>query len=381
MVLRALLFIGTLLLVLGGTGFYLARRSNALLPFLGRHPWLAYALFSLFVLLMFTVPLAHRLAPALDPVLPPFYAVGYFLFSVISTYLVYLLVADLAQFMTRKLLGVPPAFGTWAAGTALVLALLSALGGLVTALRPPVIRRVEVPISDLPPALEGFRIVQISDLHLGPLVRGAAVDRVVEATRSLQPDLVAVTGDLVDGEADGVKALAMRMKALEATHGVFFVTGNHEYYSGVATWLQVVRTMGWTVLANEHRVLDHRGAALAVAGLPDPTEGARRGGAAPDLAKALAGVPPEAIRLLLFHPPKGVEAAAAAGVHLQLSGHTHAGQYFPWSLVVRRIWQHPEGLHRSGNLRIYTSRGTGFWGPPNRLFVPSELTLLVLTRG
>jgi predicted MPP superfamily phosphohydrolase len=136
------------------------------------------------------------------------------------------------------------------------------------------------------------------------------------------------------------------------------------------------------VLDNAHDVLRHGGATLVVAGMPDPAARGRRGtGHGPDLAAALAGAPEGAPRLLLHHPPRGYEAAERAGIQLQLSGHTHSGQYFPWSLVVRSLYRYPAGLHRHGGMWIYTSVGTGFWGPPNRFLVPPELTLLVLRRA
>jgi predicted MPP superfamily phosphohydrolase len=204
------------------------------------------------------------------------------------------------------------------------------------------------------------------------------VDHIVAAGNALKPDLIAITGDLVDGGADGTRAKAERLGALQATHGVCFVTGNHEYYAGVARWLRLFQELGWRVLDNKHVLLEHRGARLAVAGMPDPTAGSVHG---PDLARALAGIPADAFRLLLFHPPTGAEAAERAGVGLQLSGHTHAGQYFPWSLVVPALYAHPKGLGRSGRMWIYTSVGTGFWGPPNRFLVPPELTLIELYLG
>jgi hypothetical protein len=204
------------------------------------------------------------------------------------------------------------------------------------------------------------------------------VEHLLAAGNALAPDLVAVTGDLVDGDADGIRAKAERLGALRAAHGVFFITGNHEYYSGADRWLEVIRGMGWRVLHNEHALVEHRGARLAVVGLPDPTGRARPGGG-PDLARALAGVPGDALPVLLYHPPTGTAAAARAGVRLQLSGHTHAGQYFPWSLLIQRLYDHPKGLTRCGAMWVYTSVGTGFWGPPNRFLVPPELTLLELT--
>ena len=376
---RALLSIALLLAILGSAFTYMARRSMALCPPLAKHPAGVWGFLGLFFLLMVLVPLLNRLTDHRADFL---YWLSYGLFGFVSTYLVYLLAADLGQFLLRRLVQAPASLGTWAFGLALGAALVSNLAGLVTALRPPVLRTVEVPVRDLPEGLDGFRIVQISDLHLGPLVPAARVDRLVVRANALAPDLVAVTGDLVDGEADGVRAKAERMGALHGTHGVFFVTGNHEYYSGVAKWIPVIRGLGWRVLDNAHAVLPHRGATLVVAGMPDPAARGRRGtGHGPDLAAALAGAPEGAPKLLLFHPPTGYEAAERAGIRLQLSGHTHSGQYFPWSVVVRSIYRYPAGLHRHGGMWLYTSVGTGFWGPPNRFLVPPELTLLVLRRA
>ncbi len=376
---RTALSITLLLAILGSAFTYMARRSMALCPPLAKHPAGVWGFLGLFFLLMVLVPLVNRLT---DHRADALYWLSYGLFGFVSTYLVYLLVADLGQVLLRRLAHAPASIGTWAFGFALGAALLSNLAGLVTALRPPVLRSVEVPIRDLPEGLEGFRILQISDLHLGPLVSAARVDQLAARANTLAPDLVAVTGDLVDGEADGVRGKAERLRALHATHGVFFVTGNHEYYSGVAKWIPVIRGLGWHVLDNAHEVLPHRGAALVVAGMPDPAARGRRGtGRGPDLAVALAGAPEGNLRLLLYHPPKGYEAAEGAGIHLQLSGHTHSGQYFPWSLVVRSLYRYPAGLHRHGGMWIYTSVGTGFWGPPNRFLVPPELTLLVLRRA
>ena len=378
MLLRTLLFLLVVALVLGGASVYLATRSMALCPALGRHPGPVWGFFGLFVGLTFAAPILHRV-PALSESIDPLFWLSYGLFSFVSTYVLYLPAADLAQALLRRLAGIQA--GPWAFALALGAALASVTRGLATALRPVATRTVEVPVGGLAPGLEGLRIVQISDLHLGPLVRWSQVEHVLAASNALQPDLIAITGDLVDGEADGVRAKVERLGALRATHGVCFVTGNHEYYSGAARWLEVFRGLGWNVLQNRHVLLEHRGARLAVAGMPDPTGGSQPGAAGPDLAQALAGIPGDALPILLFHPPTGVEAAERAGVRLQLSGHTHAGQYFPWSLVVPALYDHPRGLGRSGRLWIYTSVGTGFWGPPNRFLVPPELTLLILRRG
>lgn len=376
---RAFLALGLVLALVAGFFTYLARRSMALCPPLARHPVRVWGFLAAFLLLMFLVPLANRLT---DHRLDALYGLSYGLFGLVSSYLLFLAVADLGQFLLRRLAHAPAGIGCWAVGLAAGAALLSCLAGLVPALRAPALKTVDVPIQGLPAGLDGFRIVQVSDLHLGPLVSAARAERLAERVNALNPDLVAVTGDLVDGEADGVRAKVARLAVLRSTHGVYFVTGNHEYYSGVAKWIPVIQGMGWHVLENAHQVITHGGAPLVVAGLPDPAARGRRGtGRGPDLAKALAGAPPEATKLLLFHPPTGYEAAAKAGVSLQLSGHTHAGQYFPWSLVVPLFYRFPRGLNRFGPLWIYTSVGTGFWGPPDRFGVPPELTLLVLRRA
>lgn len=381
--LRTLLFFSVLLAILGGSLGYLARRSMALCPPLARHPYATWSFFLAFVVLVFLVPLLNRI---FDHRLEFLYALSWGLFGFISTFLVYLLVADLGQFLLRRFGGAPIEVGRVAFWLALGATGLSLSIGLVQALSAPRLREVRVPIENLDPRLEGFRIVQISDLHLGPLVSPRSVARLTQQTNALAPDLLAITGDLADGHVESTRSKAERMRPIQARHGTFFVTGNHEYYAGVAAWLPVIRSLGWQVLDNTHKCLVHNGASLTVAGMPDPTAGGRRGATGParqgpDLAKALAGAPEQGLRLLLFHPPTGFESAERSGIHLQLSGHTHAGQYFPWSLVVPRLFRFPRGLGRFGQLWIYTSVGTGYWGPPNRFLVPPELTLLVLERS
>ena len=369
--LRTLVFLTVVLLVLGGASIYVAERSMALVPALARHSGLVWGVPSALTAIMIATPILGRI-PRLARCGAALAGLAFVWFGCLSTFVVYLALADLGQALLR-LLGIhagPWAFVLAAAGT-----VVSILLGLVTALRPVATRRVTVPVADLPAGLDGFRILQISDLHLSPLVRWSQVEHILAAGNALKPDLVAITGDLVDGQGADVRAKAERLGALQATHGVCFVTGNHEYYSGPARWLKLFRGLGWRVLHNEHVLLEHRGALLAVAGMPDPTDPS-----GPDLDRALAGIPADATRILLYHRPTGTAAAEAAGVRLQLSGHTHAGQYFPWSLVVQAMYAHPRGLGRSGALWIYTSVGTGFWGPPSRFLVPPELTLLELQR-
>ena len=244
------------------------------------------------------------------------------------------------------------------------------LVGIVLARRPRVVR-VTVPIADLPSDLAGFRILQLSDLHVGPTIRRRFVDAVVDRANALQPDLVAVTGDVADGLVPDLRDHVAPLGRLKAPHGTFFVTGNHEYYWDVRGWIAELQRLGLDVLSNEHRLVRRGAGRLLVAGVTDLS-------AASDPAAAVAGAPPSDVRVLLAHQPRSAFAAQAAGYDLQLSGHTHGGQYFPFNLLVRLFQPFVAGLHRLESMWLYVSRGTGYWGPPLRLGAPAEITLLEL---
>ncbi len=260
-----------------------------------------------------------------------------------------------------------------------VLALLALAAGLVGARRTARVRDVEVPIAGLPAALHGFTIAQISDVHVGPTVKRGYVAAIVAAVNRLKADAVAVTGDLVDGRVADLQHDVAPLAALRSRHGSFFVTGNHEYYSGAAEWTACLATLGLTVLNNQHVVLRHDGAALVLAGVTDYGAHHFAPDQRSDPRRALAGAPPEAaVRVLLAHQPRSAAAAAEAGFDLQLSGHTHGGQFWPFHLFVPLQQPFTAGLHRLRQLWVYTSRGTGYWGPPLRLLAPSEITRLRL---
>ncbi|HET9108117.1 MAG TPA: metallophosphoesterase [Steroidobacteraceae bacterium] len=255
-----------------------------------------------------------------------------------------------------------------------LLAALATVVGFIDARRRPRVVDVEVPLAGLPAALHGFTIAQISDVHIGPTIKRDFVHGIVEIVNSLEADLVAITGDLVDGSVGQLSMHVEPLSRLRARHGTYFVTGNHEYYSGAAAWIAELRRLGLHVLLNEHRVLSHGGAPLLLAGVTD--YGAQRFDPAQhsDPQAALAGAPPDLRpRVLLAHQPRSAAAAADAGFDLQLSGHTHGGQFWPWNLFVRLQQPFTAGLHRLGSLWVYTSRGSGYWGPPKRLGVPSEI--------
>jgi uncharacterized protein len=261
---------------------------------------------------------------------------------------------------------------------AITLTLIATLVGFIAARRPRLVE-VNIPILNLPEALHGFSIAQISDIHVGPTIKRGFVERIVGRVNDLKADLIAVTGDLVDGTVHQLSHHTAPLAKLTARHGAFFVTGNHEYYSGERAWTQEIRRLGLTVLKNQHVVLQHDGALLVLAGVTDigahHFDPAQRS----DPAAALSGAPGNAgARILLAHQPSSADAAASAGFDVQISGHTHGGQFWPWNFFVRYFQPFTAGLHRLRNLWVYVNRGTGYWGPPNRLGIPSEITRIRL---
>ncbi len=270
-------------------------------------------------------------------------------------------------------------FQSWSAVAVPLLAGLFTFVGLINARRRAKVRSVNVPIVDLPAPLHGFTIAQISDVHIGPTIKREYVAAIVDAVNRLDADMIAVTGDLVDGSVKQLSVHTQPLSRLSARHGAFFVTGNHEYYSGVSGWVPELRRLGLRVLMNEHVVLRHKGGVVVVAGVTDYSAHHYDPAQQSDPAAAIAGAPTDAaVKLLLAHQPRSAFAAEPAGFHLQLSGHTHGGQFWPWTFFVRLQQPFTAGLRRLGSLWVYTSRGTGYWGPPQRLGAPSEITYLRL---
>jgi predicted MPP superfamily phosphohydrolase len=261
----------------------------------------------------------------------------------------------------------------------LYLALFVTLVGLIIARRRPGIVEIKIPVLDLPLALHGFSIAQISDVHVGPTIKRGFVEGIVRRVNDLKVDLIAVTGDLVDGSVQQLSAHTAPLAGLTARHGAYFVTGNHEYYSGERAWTEEIRRLGLRVLKNEHVVLRHDGASLVLAGVTDYSAHHFDPAQRSDPEAALRGAPVDAgAKVLLAHQPSSAMAAAEAGFDVQISGHTHGGQFWPWNLFIRFFQPFSSGLHRLKNLWIYVSRGTGYWGPPNRFGVPSEITRIRL---
>jgi len=268
-------------------------------------------------------------------------------------------------------------FNSMNAGIVTAVAPLTAYGTF-EAQRVPDVKKVNIFIKDLMPDLDGLRIAQITDLHIRETGQYAWLKKVVEKVNGLSPHIIALTGDLVDSSAARLKNTVSPLAGLSAQYGHYFVTGNHEYYWNVEEWLTATKQLGFKNLLNEHVLIHHNRGRLLLGGITDYRAGRFLNNHRPSAEKAFSGAPDSDFKILLAHQPKSVEDAARAGFDLQISGHTHGGQFFPWNLAVNLAQPFVSGLHTFKNTRIYVSRGTGYWGPPVRLFAPSEITLLRL---
>lgn len=248
--------------------------------------------------------------------------------------------------------------------------------GAVSALGRVRVKHVDVAIDGLPPELDGLRIGQLTDTHLSTYLGAAWMRRIVDQLNAEDPDIVCHTGDLADGDVTRRTPAVRELGRVAAPLGRYFITGNHEYFSDAAHWVRVFREMGWDVLLNEHRLIP---GGLAVAGINDPAApGNNDVSQRPNAEAAVAGIPAGTPIVFLAHEPKQFPDAVRVGAALQLSGHTHGGQMWPFHYLVKLDQKYVAGLIRSGNTQLYTSRGTGFWGPPFRIFAPPEITVLSL---
>jgi len=374
-----LVFIGLALTVIGGMHAYLASRLvlDLVLP-AGAQTAGLLGLGALAAVLV-SGGFAQRLA---RPRVARAAAVPAFIWLGLVWLLLSLLIAiDLAVWLVALV-------GLWSPGdsiefardrAAVVLVVAVALGGwgMVRALGGPRVAVRSIRVRGWPSALDGYRLIHLSDLHLGPMLGEGFARRLAEQVNALQPDLVAVTGDLVDGEASRYRARAEPLGAMTARHGVYFVTGNHDHYSGADAWTAVVANLGWRPLRNRRVDVGMPGASFQLAGVDDRQSALFDGSAGEDLAGVIAGRDPDRALVLLAHQPLVFPKAAAAGVDLQLSGHTHGGQIVPFQLMIRLVYsRYVRGLYRLGDAWLHVSPGTGFWGPPMRVGTPSEVTVL-----
>lgn len=284
------------------------------------------------------------------------------------------LVADLGPTDPERRLAIARMLG---AGVAVVAGSASAVAAR-SGLTELGVKRLEVALERLPPSLAGFSIVQLSDIHVGATIQREFIERVVAMTNALEPDLIAITGDLVDGSVAQLGEHVAPLARLKAKHGVFFVTGNHEYYSGAPAWCAELERLGVRVLRNERVSIGDGEHSFDLAGVDDWSAHQFGHGHGANLARALAGRDPSRELVLLAHQPRQIHEAERLGVGLQLSGHTHGGQIFPWNFFVRLQQPVVSGLARIGRALIYVTNGTGYWGPPMRLGAPAEIVRIEL---
>lgn len=255
--------------------------------------------------------------------------------------------------------------------------------GLRSAFAAPELTEVPVRLPGLPKQLEGYSIVQLTDVHVGSVIQERFLDQLVRVANGARPDAVVITGDLVDGSVSELGRFVARLQHLQSRQGVHFVTGNHDHYSGAAEWCAALGGLGWTVLRNRGLVLGDRapgGASFDLFGVDD-FKAERNGGGRYDLQGALAGRDPSRASVLLAHQPRDLPAVSAAGVGLMISGHTHGGQMFPGTIVGDLMWgRHNEGLApiEGGDSQLFVSRGCGFVGPPMRVDAAPQVVKLVL---
>jgi len=248
--------------------------------------------------------------------------------------------------------------------------------GTAEALRRVRIKKVEITLDKLPPDADGYTIAQISDVHVGPTLGRDFVDEVVAGIKQIPADLIVITGDLVDGDVATLDPKLQALRDLRARDGVFFVTGNHEYYAGAEQWLRHLPTLGVRPLQNERVRLS----AFELVGVPDWTANDFPATEPADMERAVSGRDPALPLVLLAHQPRHAYEAMAHGVDLQLAGHTHGGQMFPMTFLIHLAYPFIAGLYRRGPFQIYVSQGTGYWGPPMRLGTEAEITQITLRR-
>lgn len=306
--------------------------------------------------------------------------VSYITFGIVTAFIAMVVAVDVITFIWKK--AAPPAslmdFDRRTLITLGVLALGTSALGIFQARSGPSVKRVDVPLRNLPKAFDGFTIAQVSDLHVGPTVRYGYTRNVVDIVNGLKPDMIALTGDFSDGSVAELGAHMAPIGDLKSPHGMYFVTGNHEYYSDPMGWVAEFKRLGARVLNNAHHIIRRGGDALVIAGVTDWSTRGMPDDHASSAKRAVAGAPEGIPRIILAHQPASYEDCHAAGCDLQLSGHTHSGQYFPFNLMIGLFHKFARGLNRFENMWIYVNQGTGYWGPPLRTGVPSEITLITL---
>ena len=380
---RILIFLGVISGLTVGTHYYLWARliRDPMWP----SPWRQVATLAL-VLLALSIPasmMAWRTLPRNIAI--PLSWVGYVWMGSMFLLLVLLWGGELARWSWVKYASIASINGgrreflaQLLAGGAGAFGLALSGWGVWSAIRPVEVKRVAVRLKKLPGSLNGLRLVQLSDMHVGLTIGRDFVEDVVRKVNALEPDIVAITGDLIDGSVADLGPAVAPLGEIRAKLGTYFVTGNHEYYSGADSWLAFLQSIGIKALRNERVELLVNGETMHLAGVDDWTAHQFGNGHGSDMERAMQGRDTSKPVVLLAHQPVHFDEARAHGVDLQISGHTHGGQIFPFGFLTRLAQPFVSGLHRRGDSQIYVSSGTGYWGPPMRIAAPAEITLIEL---
>lgn len=381
------IFLSTFLLVITVWGTYLGFRLIRPLQLSTSWTWILWSLLYLPVLIPLVFTLRRTLEnDLLNQALEIVVFVPLAFYSFLLGLTIFRDITALLLLLLSKVLGRPDlalfSFGQNLKASSLTIigaSVLMIFLGLYNALSIPEIKEVTVPINNLHPDLQGFKIVQLTDLHADDLKTRNFFAAVTEKVSEIQPDLTVITGDLADGSMEKSRTDIEPLRSLPEE--TYFITGNHEYYTDYHNWLSHLQSFGFKILLDQHDLIKKGSARILIAGVTDPASKNIFPGRPRGVTEATRGAPDTDLQILLAHQPREIHEAAEFGFDLQLSGHTHGGQLFPWNYVINFFHPYARGLHQHQGTWIYVSQGTGFWGPPIRLGTRSEITLLTLTRG
>jgi len=336
---------------------------------------------------IFAAPYVYRVYPEKNPGF--FYNAlqwcGYFFFGIYSVLFLFVFLNATGLYAYEKIAGPSEERRNFlklmVAGISLSATGMMSIAGFVEARMKPVVKKVQVPLPHLPDEFHGVTILQLSDVHVGQTIKGDFVETLVQMSNELKPDMVVLTGDLIDGLHSQLAHELDHFKNIKAPLGRYMIPGNHEYYWGIDHWTEFWRGLGYKTLINEHSLVEINGKKIAMGGVHDYSAAHTDGSLVSSPEEAFKGLPSDIAKILLAHQPRSLYKAVKAGVHLQISGHTHSGQYFPYNVLIYLFQPYVKGLHHHDEkMWIYVNQGTGYWGPPSRFGVPPEITLIELVK-